>query len=371
LSNIREKNIRRRIVYKYEVIKAALLKYKGLKGDMLVPQKFVVPADDITWPEEEMWSMNLGRVVMDIRGGRSHVKKRADLESIGFDYNPQQKGYGYEVIKAALLNYKNINGDMLVPSKFVVPADDIKRPEEEMWGMNLGILVMNIRAGRSHVKKRADLESIGFDFNPQLKRYEYEVTKAALLNYKVINGDMLVSKRFVVPTDDIKWPEVEMWSMNLGTVVMHIRAGNSHVKKRPDLESIGFDYSAQEIGTESESERQCRKILEDLFFPSIFGKIRPEWLVSPITSEPIELDGYNEELKIAFEYQGEHHEKLHYWNKNNKQLLDEQKVRDRHKVSECFKRGITLIVIPSKYNYEDLPALRNFIISELKKAGKL
>jgi hypothetical protein len=240
-----------------------------------------------------------------------------------------------------------------------------------MWGMNLGFVVMHIRAGKSHLKKRADLESIGFDFNPQQKRYGYEIIKAALLNYKDINDDMLVPSKFVVPAANNTWPEEEMWGMNLGFVVMNIRGLNCYVKKRADLESIGFDYSAQEIGTESESERQCRKIFEDLFFPSVFGKIRPEWLISPITSEPIELDGYNEELKIAFEYQGEHHDKLHYWNKNNKQLLDEQKVRDRHKVSECEIRGITLIVIPSKYNYEDLPALRNFIISELKKAGKL
>jgi hypothetical protein len=134
---------------------------------MLVPRTFVIPADDIKWPAEEMWGMNLGILVNSIRAGKSYANKRADLESIGFDFNPQQTRYGYEVIKAALLKYKDINGNMLVPQTFVVPADDIKWPEGEMWGMNLGFVVMDIRAGNSHVNKREDLESIGFDFNPQ------------------------------------------------------------------------------------------------------------------------------------------------------------------------------------------------------------
>ena len=90
-----------------------------------------------------------------------------------------------------------------------------------------------------------------------------------------------------------------------------------------------------------------------------------------MTSELIELDGYNEQVEIAFEYQGIHHEKLHHWNNHDKQLLFEQKQRDSHKVSECARRGITLIVIPSKYNYEDPLAMRNFITSELRRQGKL
>ncbi len=53
---------------------------------------------------------------------------------------------------------------MLVPYVFVVPVNDIIWPIET-WGMKLGIVVSNIRHGKSHVSKSGDLKSIGFDFN--------------------------------------------------------------------------------------------------------------------------------------------------------------------------------------------------------------
>jgi hypothetical protein len=143
-----------------------LLNYKDLNGDMLVPRKFVVFANEKTWPED-MSDMKLGTIVNNIRAGSSCSKKRLDLESIGFDFNPQVQLYRYETIRAALLKYKDLKGDMLVPQRFVVPADDVKWPKE-IWSMKLGTIAMIIRRGDSCSKKRADLESIGFDFNPQI-----------------------------------------------------------------------------------------------------------------------------------------------------------------------------------------------------------
>jgi hypothetical protein len=46
------------------------MKYKESNSDMLVPSRFVVPEDDIIWPEET-WGMKLGSVVNDIRRGKS------------------------------------------------------------------------------------------------------------------------------------------------------------------------------------------------------------------------------------------------------------------------------------------------------------
>jgi hypothetical protein len=268
-----------RLHYRYEAIRAALLKYKDLKCNMLVPAKFVVPTNDITWPEE-MWDMKLGRVVMSIRTRKSHVDKRKDLESIGFDFNPQQNEF--EAIRAALMKYKELKGDILVLQKFVVPTNDITWPKETC-GVNLGIVVSVIRAGKCYVDKWENLESIGFNYDSQSLSYGYKLVKVALQTYKDLNGDMLVPYLFIVPKDDVKWPE-EAWGMKLGIVVRSIRYGNCHVDKREDLESIGFDYSPQEIGTEFPSEKECRRILEEIHFPLIFEKVRPEWLKSPITS---------------------------------------------------------------------------------------
>jgi hypothetical protein len=232
-----------KLSYGCETIRAALLKYKNLKGDMLVPKRFLVPANDIEWPKE-MWSMKLGTVVNKIRAGTSWSKNRADLESIGFDFNRQEIGYEYETIRAVLLKCRDLNGNMLVPQTFVVPADDTW--PKEMWNVKLGFIVNSIRGGKSCSKNRADLESIGFDFNLQKLFYGYESVRAALLKYMDLNGDMLVPQRFAVPADEITWPK-EMWDMKLGTIVNSIRAGTRWSKNRADLESIGFNFNRQEI----------------------------------------------------------------------------------------------------------------------------
>jgi hypothetical protein len=226
---------------RYEAIRAALMKYKDLNDNMLVPTKFVVPVNDISWPEET-WDIKLGQFVFNIRAGNSYADKREDLESIGFDFNPQRQSYKYEAIRVALMKYKDLKGNMLVPRRFLVPVNDISWPKETL-GMNLGTIVMTIRAG-SFANKREDLESIGFDFNPQRQSYEYEAIKVAFMKYKDLKGDMLVPQKFVVPVNDITWPK-ETWGIKLGTIVMAIRAGNSYVNKREDLESIGFDFNPQ------------------------------------------------------------------------------------------------------------------------------
>jgi hypothetical protein len=351
--------------YEYESIKAALLKYQDMYGDMLVPQRFMVPVNDINWPEDTL-GINLGAAVSFIRRGQSYPERKEDLEMIGFDFNPQTSGYLYKSVKAALLSYQELNGHMLVPREFTVPANDI-RWLKETRGMKLGLIVSNLRSQNSYADHREDLESIGFDYNPQENGYGYESISRALQNYQDIYGNLLVPHRYIVIAGDVEWPK-ETWGMTLGVVVTSIRSGHSYLDKREELESIGFDYSLQE--NEFPSERECRKIFLDLFFPSAFNRNRPEWLISPMTSMILELDGYNKKLRIAFEYQGEHHENLHYFNQYDEQLLLEQQERDRFKATRCEERGITLIVIPSKYTFKDPSTMRSFIISELDKFGK-
>lgn len=61
-------------------------------------------------------------------------------------------------------------------------------------------------------------------------------------------------------------------------------------------------------------ERICRLYFETLFEKQ-FVKIKPDWLINK-AGNPIELDGYCEELKIAFEHNGkQHYEKVNFNNK--------------------------------------------------------
>ena len=228
---------------KYAVAKLALLRYKEIYGNMLVTRSFIVPVDDVTWPEET-WGMRLGFTVKDIRRGRSYKDRRQDLESIGLDYSPQRIIFGYSTVRSALLRYKEMYGDMLMTQSFIVPVDDVAWPEEA-WGMKLGSAVNNIRRGRDYRDQRQDLERIGFDYSPRRHVYGYSALKLALLRYKEIHGDMLVPYAFIVRADDVTWPE-ETWGMKLGRSAQRIRSGNIYVKRREELESIGFDYGSED-----------------------------------------------------------------------------------------------------------------------------
>ncbi len=76
----------------------------------------------------------------------------------------------------------------------------------------------------------------------------------------------------------------------------------------------------------------------------------------------LELDGYCEELEIAFEYNGEQHYKNHYLNQNNVHKIREH---DRKKTILCSNLGITKIDIP----YTKNDCLEEFISSNMKKLG--
>jgi hypothetical protein len=94
-------------------------------------------------------------------------------------------------------------------------------------------------------------------------------------------------------------------------------------------------------GGSSHGESVARIILEAMFGRG-FPKLRPSWLRDG--GRPLELDGYCEELAIAFEYQGEHHYQARY--KQTADCFDKTVRRDATKVRLCKERGIALIVVP-------------------------
>jgi hypothetical protein len=76
-----------------------------------------------------------------------------------------------------------------------------------------------------------------------------------------------------------------------------------------------------------------------------FKKVRPNWLKG-ITTNNLELDIYNESLKLAIEYNGIQHYKyvpfFHRSMENFKKRLDYDKI----KTEKCKEKGINLIIVP-------------------------
>jgi hypothetical protein len=111
----------------------------------------------------------------------------------------------------------------------------------------------------------------------------------------------------------------------------------------------------------NKTEQYCRSIFECLFGCE-FPNTRPKWMLSK-KGFRLELDGYNDQIDVAFEYNGQqHYEVIPHFQMTEKKLLGIQ-ARDKIKVAECDNRCILLIVIP--YTLTTKKQIRLFIYKKL------
>lgn len=109
------------------------------------------------------------------------------------------------------------------------------------------------------------------------------------------------------------------------------------------------------------SEKLCREHFRELTGKS-FLKARPQWLWGK--HRRLELDGYNPELNIAFEYQG-----IQHYNSDtifSRERYAEILEYDNIKRRECTSRNILLIEIPYTVPRHEL---KKYIMLELQKVG--
>jgi hypothetical protein len=104
---------------------------------------------------------------------------------------------------------------------------------------------------------------------------------------------------------------------------------------------------------ESKGELECKRSIQKLTGKE-FVKVRPSFLLNQITKQNLELDCYNDELKIAVEYNGkQHYVYTPYFHKNKEDFVNTQ-YRDMIKKDLCFKNGVKLIVVPYTVKYQDI-----------------
>ncbi len=111
----------------------------------------------------------------------------------------------------------------------------------------------------------------------------------------------------------------------------------------------------------SKGERECRRVMEE-YYGVKFDSIRPNWLKNPETGCNLELDCYNDELKLAVEYNGEQH---YNWPNYTKQTFEQfinQTRRDIYKKKICDLRGIYLISVPYLI---PIQKIKEYILSQL------
>ncbi len=105
------------------------------------------------------------------------------------------------------------------------------------------------------------------------------------------------------------------------------------------------DWESKKTKKESKGEGICRQFLQQ-HYRQYFPKIRPDFLINPSTGRNLELDGYNSQLRIAFEYNGIQHYKYPNYFHKTENVFTQQVQRDIYKREACDAAGVYLITIP-------------------------
>jgi hypothetical protein len=112
------------------------------------------------------------------------------------------------------------------------------------------------------------------------------------------------------------------------------------------------------------TERKIRGLIEEISGVK-FPKVRPKWLINPETGYRLELDGFNSDLNLAFEYDGQFHYEVRKGLNND---LERTKILDSLKNRLCEELNIRLIRIPFFMKDEEV---RELIEKEVADARRL
>lgn len=118
---------------------------------------------------------------------------------------------------------------------------------------------------------------------------------------------------------------------------------------------------------DSKGEVECRRVLQYLF-KKRFDKCRPDFLRNPVTGGNfnLELDCYDEELKLGVEYNGAQHYKYIPYFHRNKDVFTNQKYRDDLKRRLCRDVRVNLVEVPYTVKLGDI---KGYLEKELRRIG--
>jgi hypothetical protein len=111
--------------------------------------------------------------------------------------------------------------------------------------------------------------------------------------------------------------------------------------------------TSKTIDRRSHGERTCCEVMERIYGKP-FKSVRPKWLRNPETNSNLELDCYNDDLKIAVEYNGSQHYKYPNQYHNSESKFIGQVRRDQYKFDTCEKNGVYIIRVPYTVPYNQI-----------------
>ncbi len=113
----------------------------------------------------------------------------------------------------------------------------------------------------------------------------------------------------------------------------------------------------------SKGEQMCRQVVEEIYNKP-FPCVRPNFLKNPETKRNLELDCYNEGLKIAVERNGIQHYVWPNFTGQSKEEFIKQLRRDKFKIEICDRNGIYLITVPYTVEIKDIEKYIRYYLPE-------
>ena len=173
------------------------------------------------------------------------------------------------------------------------------------------------------------------------------------VNYDIVKkgvedrGGKLLSKEYISAQSGLK-----------------IKCSNGHITDTLRWNSIQNGNWCKDCNTPI-GQSLTRVIIEAFFNDNNFKTKYPDWL--KYKGNNLELDGFNEELNIAFEYQGiQHYKKVFYQSDED---LRQLKLRDRSKKTKCKNRDVTLIIVKQFKDMSNTELMIQDVKKSILKAG--
>jgi hypothetical protein len=154
----------------------------------------------------------------------------AQLNKLGFVWERLQPEWN--LFMEAMVTYKSIYGDVMVPASFVIPRDN-NEWSKGCWDMPLGNVVHRLRlrhdflTGDTAIQRKNQLDGLGFVWD--VSDYTFKKFLVALRIFSKLEqqnhehtttaSTIRVPSKFVVPSDDDRWPKV-LWDYPLGAKCM-------------------------------------------------------------------------------------------------------------------------------------------------------
>jgi len=175
-----------------------------------------------------------------------HARVGSTASTLMPEDSPRERdARGFEEVVLALGSYKELFGNVLVPSRWVVPS--CAPWPMNTWGLALGRRVSSIRHGKAYTgvdggrrlrSREQVLSDLGFVWEIQRDPRGFAHVYQALVLYRQLHGHLDIPRPFVSPGEDddhaVVWPRV-LWGMNLGRTLYDIRRGAAYCSSKQQL----------------------------------------------------------------------------------------------------------------------------------------